>query len=89
MNIDTASNIIFNAIVLLLLLSAPSVGIGLVIGFMISLFQALTQIQEQTLTFVPKLIVVMLIVALTLPWMASQMIEFSLSLWMAIPALTK
>lgn len=88
-DIDTATNIVFNGITLLLLLSAPSVGIGLVVGFMISLFQALTQIQEQTLTFVPKLVVVMLVLALTMPWMASQMMQYCFTLWSGIPALTR
>jgi flagellar biosynthetic protein FliQ len=87
MTIDSVTSIMFESTMLMLLLSAPAVLLGLAIGFMISLFQALTQIQEQTLTFVPKLVVVMIIVALTFPWMTSQMIEFSLKLWSGIPAL--
>lgn len=89
MDIDTASNIVFNGITLLLLLSAPSVGIALIVGFIISLFQALTQIQEQTLTFVPKLVVVMLVLALTMPWMSAQMVQYCFTLWSGIPALTR
>jgi len=87
MTIDSVTSIMFESTMLMLLLSAPAVLLGLAIGFLISLFQALTQIQEQTLTFVPKLVVVMVIVALTFPWMTAQMIEFSLKLWSGIPAL--
>lgn len=54
MDIDTLSSLMNDAIIMVLILSLPSIGLGLIIGFMISLFQALTQIQEQTLTFVPK-----------------------------------
>lgn len=87
MNLDIVTNMVFNGIMLILILSAPSVGLGLLIGFIISLFQALTQIQEQTLTFVPKLIVVMLMLALTLPWMASLLVDYALKLWVGIPNL--
>ncbi len=87
MTIDSVTSIMFESTMLMLLLSAPAVLLGLAIGFLISLFQALTQIQEQTLTFAPKLVVVMIIVALTFAWMTSQMIEFSLKLWSGIPAL--
>ncbi len=89
MSIDIVSNMLTQGIILILLLSAPSVGLGLLVGFIISLFQALTQIQEQTLTFVPKLIVVMLVVALTFSWMTSQLVDYSSALWLQIPALVR
>ncbi len=54
-----------NALFLVLILSAPSVLVAMVIGLLISLIQATTQIQEQTLTFVPKLVAVMIVLALT------------------------
>jgi flagellar biosynthetic protein FliQ len=53
MNQDFVVQILFQGITLTLLLSIPAVGVGLLVGFMVSLFQAVTQIQEQTLTFVP------------------------------------
>lgn len=62
---------------LVLILSAPSVGIAMIIGLIISLVQATTQIQEQTLTFVPKLIAVMLMLALTGPWCMVQLMAFT------------
>ena len=72
-----------------LLLSLPAVGVGLLVGFIISLFQAVTQIQEQTLTFVPKVIAVLLMIAFTSPWMISLMIDFTTSLWAGIPAMSR
>lgn len=62
---------------LVLILSAPSVLVALVVGLAISLVQATTQIQEQTLTFVPKLVAVMLILALTGPWCMVQLMAFT------------
>lgn len=87
MNIDTLSSLMSDGIILVLLLSLPSIGLGLLIGFIISLFQALTQIQEQTLTFVPKMIIVMLMLMVTMTWMTSQLIAFCNKLWVMIPTL--
>ena len=89
MNIDIMSSLMNDGIILILLLSLPAVGLGLLIGFIISLFQALTQIQEQTLTFVPKLIVMMLMIGVTSSWMASQLIAFCERLWVMLPNLVR
>jgi flagellar biosynthetic protein FliQ len=89
MNVDVMNTLMNEAIILLLICSLPSIGLGLLIGFMVSLFQALTQIQEQTLTFVPKMIVVMLMIGLTSSWIASQMISFCERLWTMIPTLVR
>ncbi|MFN8005421.1 MAG: flagellar biosynthesis protein FliQ [Terriglobia bacterium] len=62
---------------LVLILSAPAVLVAMVIGLMISLVQATTQIQEQTLTFVPKLVAVMVILSLTGPWCMVQLMAFT------------
>jgi len=88
MGVDLFSQIMTNAVMKLLTLSLPCIGMGLIIGFSVSLFQALTQIQEQTLTFVPKMIAVMLMVGLTAGWIASSMIAFCIELWMMIPNLS-
>lgn len=71
---------------LTLILSAPAVLVALIIGLLISLVQATTQIQEQTLTFVPKLVGVFLILALTGPWLMSQMIAFTKALFEGFPS---
>ena len=87
MNIDTLSRIMNDGIILVLTLSLPSIGLGLLIGLCIALFQALTQIQEQSLTFVPKMIMVMLMLMITMAWMAAQLVAFCEKLWVMIPSL--
>ncbi|MBI5701210.1 flagellar biosynthesis protein FliQ [Candidatus Saganbacteria bacterium] len=89
MNQDFAVQVMYQGITLTLLLSMPSVGIGLLVGFAISLFQAVTQIQEQTLTFVPKVIAVLMMIAFTSPWMISLLIDFTTTLWSSIPAMAR
>jgi flagellar biosynthetic protein FliQ len=61
------------------------VGLGLLIGLIIALLQAVTQVQEQTLTFVPKMVVVLLVIVATFPWVANIVIEMTLELWRNIP----
>ena len=65
------------ALFLVLLLSLPPLLCGLVVGFAVSLFQALTQIQEQTLTFVPKIIVIFFVIMLTSYWILETMQQFT------------
>jgi len=66
-----------DTIQVVLLVSAPLLGFGLAIGLLISIFQSVTQIQEMTLTFVPKIVVVMLALLLFLPWMMRVMLDFT------------
>ena len=89
MSSDFAAQIIFQGVTLILMMSLPIVGVGLLVGFSISLFQAVTQIQEQTLTFVPKVIAVLLMLAFTFPYIASLMTDFTITLWSGIPAMVK
>lgn len=60
-----------------LAISAPVLLIGMVVGLVISVLQAVTQVQEQTLSFVPKIIAMFLAIAFLLPWIAGQLIAFS------------
>lgn len=89
MNQDFAVQVLYQGVMMTLLLSLPTVGIGLLVGFIISLFQAVTQIQEQTLTFVPKVIAVLMMLAFTSPWMFSMMVDFTNTLWSNIPAMVR
>ena len=89
MNQDFAVQVLYQGIITLFMVSLPAVGVGLLVGFIISLFQAVTQIQEQTLTFVPKVIAVLAMVALTSPWIMSIMVDFTITLWNTIPAMAK
>ena len=63
-----------------LLLIAPTVGVSLAIGLLVSIFQTITSIQEQTLTFAPRIIAVGIVICATLPWSLSILIEFTRSL---------
>ncbi len=77
MSNDFVINLMQEAITLTARLGLPLLGSVLVVGVMISLFQAVTQIQEMTLTFVPKMIVAGLILYLMGPWMLDQLMQFS------------
>ena len=85
MDLDTVTLIMNEAIQIILLTSLPTVGLGLIVGVVVALIQAVTQVQEQTLTFVPKLVVVLLVLAATFGWMFRIMMELTLSLWNNIP----
>ncbi len=65
------------AMLVTLMVSAPMLLSGMVIGLIISIFQSVTQIQEITLTFVPKIVIVMATFLLFLPWMLSLMLDFT------------
>ena len=68
-----------------LLLSLPSLLVGMLIGLAVSIFQATTQINEMTLSFIPKIIGVVVIIILTMPWMMHEMIDFSTDIFNQIP----
>ena len=75
------------ALFLTVLLSAPVVIASLVVGLLVSLFQATTQIQEQTLTFAPKLVAVLVTLAVFSPWIGAQLVKFSAALLELVPRL--
>lgn len=68
-----------------LLLSLPALLVGMLIGLAVSIFQATTQINEMTLSFIPKIIGVVIIIILTMPWMLNSMTDFSLNIFNMIP----
>ena len=74
------------ALLTLFMVSAPVLGVVLVVGLLISLFQAVTQINESTLTFIPKLVAAMLVFALAGPWMLNVLIDYIRRTIEAIPA---
>jgi flagellar biosynthetic protein FliQ len=69
-----------------LLLSAPMLGFGLVAGLIISVFQAVTSIQEMTLTFIPKILAVFFSLILFLPWLLELMLNFTAKILTNFPA---
>lgn len=73
------------AVEVTLMLAAPMLGLGLAVGLMVSIFQAVTMIQEMTLTFVPKIIAVMAGLIIFLPWMLQTIISFTAQILTEIP----
>jgi flagellar biosynthetic protein FliQ len=64
-----------------LILATPILGAGLIVGLIVSLFQAVTQVQEQTLSFVPKIIVMILVAVVLLSWISIQMVDFTVAMF--------
>jgi flagellar biosynthetic protein FliQ len=73
------------AIKLTLLLSAPLLGVGLIVGLVIAILQATTQVQEMTLTFVPKIVAVLLALLAAAPWMLAKMTSYTSHIISVIP----
>ncbi|MDQ1263212.1 MAG: flagellar biosynthesis protein FliQ [Campylobacterota bacterium] len=69
-----------------LLLALPALLVGMFVGLAVSIFQATTQINEMTLSFIPKIIGVVIIIILTMPWMLNSMTDFSLNIFNMIPS---
>jgi len=78
-----------NALLLALMMAAPMLLTSLVIGILISLFQAATQINEATLTFIPKIVGVSLVLGLLGSWMAQQMLTFTANLLSSLATLPR
>ena len=89
MDADTVMHLVSNALLIALKLAGPFLLAGLVVGVIISIFQAATQLTEPTLQLVPKIAVVILILALAGPWMASSMVTYTTDLFHSIPSLVK
>jgi flagellar biosynthetic protein FliQ len=87
----TATELVLRAVreglILVLLLSGPALVASMVAGFVVGLLQAATQIQDQTLSFVPKLVLVMLVLAAMGPVLGASLVRFSQALFLAIPSL--
>lgn len=81
MSIEAITNVMSNALFLILKLSIPILLISLIIGLIVSIFQTVTSIQEQTLTFVPKIVGVFLGIILLGDWLLTSMSNFMIELW--------
>ena len=73
------------ALELALRVALPLLGVGLVVGLAVSIFQAVTQIQEQTLAFIPKILAIAGVLIVGGPWMLNQLLSYTAELWMSIP----
>ncbi len=74
-----------NALFMVLMLAAPVLGTVLVVGLLVSLFQAITQVHEATLSFVPKLIAAIAVFAIAGPWMMTTLVDFIRSTLLSLP----
>ena len=81
MTVDAVTDMARDALFLIIKTSLPILLVSLVIGLIISIFQTVTSIQEQTLTFVPKIICVFLALMLFGHWMMNAMVEYTVQLW--------
>jgi flagellar biosynthetic protein FliQ len=75
------------AIEITLMISLPMLGVGLVVGVFVSVLQAATQIQETTLTFIPKILSIFLALLLSFPWIMNKMITYTQNLFINLPNL--
>jgi flagellar biosynthetic protein FliQ len=87
MNISEAVNLLRGGVMQTLLIAAPLLLIAMVVGLIISIFQATTSIQEQTLTFVPKIAAILGALILFGPWILASMVQFTVRLFGKIPGM--
>jgi flagellar biosynthesis protein FliQ len=84
---DTVVSIVVQAMTVGLKVGLPILLVGLVIGLLVSIFQAVTQIQEQTLSFIPKILALAGVLIVLGPWMLNQLLSYTTDLWGSIPQL--
>lgn len=77
MSLELALDLGRDAFLMALILSGPILVVGLIVGLVVSLLQAVTQLQEQTLTFVPKIIAMTAAAVIFVPWIATRMLEYT------------
>ena len=86
MTVDQAAELTRNAVALVLMLGAPIMLMAIIVGLAISILQAVTQLQDQTLSFVPKIIAMALAGLVLLPWMMHRMVEYATEIFNNIPS---
>jgi flagellar biosynthetic protein FliQ len=85
MDQDVVISLATQAMSLALKISLPLLGVGLLVGVIISIIQAVTQIQEQTLAFIPKVLAMAAVLVIGGPWMLNQLLSYTAELWSSIP----
>jgi len=89
MDLGFAVFLMRSSLMQVLMIAAPVLLIGMAVGLIISIFQATTSIQEQTLSFVPKIAAILIALIIFGPWMFSSMRQFTFNLFMRIPEMVK
>ena len=82
---DHAIDLGREALMMMMITSAPVLATGLIVGLIVGFFQAITQIQEQTISFVPKIVAVVAVVSFLLPWLIGRLVQYSHDLIASIP----
>ncbi len=85
MDADLVISLAIAAMELALKVALPLLLVGLAVGLLVSVFQAVTQIQEQTLSFIPKILALVAVVAIAGPWMLGTIVTWTTELWQQIP----
>jgi flagellar biosynthetic protein FliQ len=86
MNLETAVDLVRNATYISLLVGAPVLIVSIIVGLVISILQAVTQIQDQTLSLVPKIVLMSLTIVFVLPWAIQRVVDYTTSLMHDIPS---
>ena len=84
---DTVTSLATQAMTLAFTIAGPILAVGLVIGLVVSIFQAVTQIQEQSLSFIPKIVALAVLILILGPWMLGEMVGYAQNLYLSIPQL--
>jgi flagellar biosynthetic protein FliQ len=87
MTVDQAVELCRAAVMIALVIGAPVMLVAVAVGLLVSMMQAMTQLQDQTLSFVPKIVAMLLASLFVLPWILTRMIEYSTDLITEIPLL--
>jgi flagellar biosynthesis protein FliQ len=87
MDQDTVVSLATQAMTLAMEIAGPMLLVGLIIGLVVSIFQAVTSIQEQTLSFIPKIVGLAVLIVILGPWMLDQLVTYAQNLYMSIPQL--
>ncbi len=89
MSIGDLVSLLRSGVLQIVIMSAPILFAALIVGLVVAIFQATTSIQEQTLTFVPKILAILGMLALLGPWMFASMREYTINLFNLIPMITR
>jgi flagellar biosynthetic protein FliQ len=87
MSVDQAVELSRAAVMITLIIGAPVMLVAVAVGLIVSMLQAMTQLQDQTLSFVPKIVAMLLATLFVLPWILTRMMEYSTDLITEIPSL--
>ena len=85
MDSSEAVDLARQAVILLLMVSAPILIVGMCVGLAVSILQAVTQVQEQTLSFVPKIVAMLATAVIVAPWASAKMLEFAGQMFGTLP----